>query len=111
MRLPFKENVKLDVWHRMPASKFLLGKKRVFRLVDRAVADWPVSQLIACRDGSEYSRASSEYAKGIAQKEFGSVMVLLFIGLVTALVQVLLEWWLLGKTYGSEFALWRAELR
>ena len=111
MRLPFNENVKLDVWHRMPASKFLLGKKRVFRLVDRAVADWPVSKLIACRDQGEYSRASKEYAKSIAQEEFGSVMVLLFIGLVTALVQVLLEWWLLKNTYRGEFALWRVEIR
>jgi hypothetical protein len=51
------------------------------------------------------------YAQRLARKEFGSVMVLLFIGLITALVQVLLEWWLLKNTYRGEFALWKAELR
>jgi hypothetical protein len=38
-------------------------------------------------------------------------MVLLFIGLVTALVQVLLEWWLLSPSYRIGFAWWQEELR
>lgn len=109
--LSYRDNVKMDVWQRMPASKFLLGQKRVFRLVEAAVAGWPVTDMYACRDMHDYSAACKAYAKSLCQKEFGSVLALLFIGLVTALVQVLLEWWLLGKTYNGDFVSWRADLQ
>jgi len=55
--------------------------------------------------------AGDVYAQRLAREEFGSVMVLLFIGLVTSLVQVLLEWWLLGETYQAEFSIWKEELQ
>jgi hypothetical protein len=38
-------------------------------------------------------------------------MVLLFISLVTALVQVLLEWWLLKPANRIEFAWWQEDMR
>lgn len=111
MTLSFRDNVKMDVWNRMPASKFLLGRKRVFSIVEHAVAGWPMSGFNACRDMDEYAEASKDYAASLAKNEFGSVLALLFIGLITALVQVLLEWWLLGKTYNDDFAMWRADLQ
>jgi hypothetical protein len=111
MKLPFKHNLTHDVWNRLPASKYLLGRRRVAQLVERAVADWPMAQLAGCEDREEQLLMGDAYAQRLARKEFGSVMVLLFIGLITALVQVLLEWWLLKNTYRGEFALWKAELR
>ena len=111
MKLPFKENLQHDVWNRLPASKYLLGRRRVAQLVERAVADWPMAQLAGCEDREEQLLMGDAYAQRLARKEFGSVMVLLFIWLITALVQVLLEWWLLKNTYRGEFALWKAELR
>jgi hypothetical protein len=95
MKLPFKQNLQHDVWNRLPASKYLLGRRRVAQLVERAVADWPMAQLAGCEDREEQLLMGDAYAQRLARKEFGSVMVLLFIGLITALVQVLLEWWLL----------------
>ena len=99
MKLPFKQNLQHDVWNRLPASKYLLGRSRVAQLVERAVADWPMAQLAGCEDRDEQLLMGDAYAQRLARKEFGSVMVLLFIGLITALVQVLLEWWLLKNTY------------
>lgn len=111
MRLSFQDNLKEDVWNRLPASKYLLGRRRVAELVERAVADWPMAQLAGCNGNEEQLLMGDAYAQRLARKEFGSVMVLLFIGLVTALVQVLLEWWLLKNTYRGEFALWKSELQ
>jgi hypothetical protein len=85
MKLPFKENLQHDVWNRLPASKYLLGRRRVAQLVERAVADWPMAQLAGCEDRDEQLLMGDAYAQRLARKEFGSVMVLLFIGLVTAL--------------------------
>jgi hypothetical protein len=107
----FRQNTKLDVWHRMPPTKFLLGRKRVEQLVDQAVAGWPTNTLAGCEDTQEISTVGASYAHQLAREQFGSVMVLLFIGLVTALVQVLLEWWLLKPANRIEFAWWQEEMR
>ncbi len=107
----FRQNTKLDVWHRMPPTKFLLGRKRVDQLVDQAVAGWPMASFSNCKDTKEAMMMADEYARSLAREQFGSIMVVLFIGLVTALVQVLLEWWLLSPSYHIAFAWWKEELR
>jgi hypothetical protein len=107
----FRQNTKLDVWHRMPPTKFLLGRKRVEELVDLAVAGWPTDSLSHCKDSDEAMVLGDAYAQRLARDQFGSVMVLLFIGLVTALVQVLLEWWLLSPSYRIQFSWWQEEMR
>jgi len=107
----FRQNTKLDVWHRMPPTKFLLGRKRVEQLVDQAVAGWPTDSFSHCKDSDETAVLADAYAQRLARDQFGSVMVLLFIGLVTALVQVLLEWWLLSPSYRIQFSWWQEEMR
>lgn len=107
----FRENTRTDVWHRMPPTKFLLGRKRVDQLVDQAVAGWPMASFSNCENRDEMNLMADAYAQRLARNQFGSVMVLLFIGLVTALVQVLLEWWLLKQTYRVEFTYWRESLQ
>ena len=106
----FRENTKLDVWHRMPPTKFLLGRKRVEQLVDQAVAGWPTASFSKCKNTNETMALADEYAQRLARDQFGSIMVILFIGLVSALVQVLLEWWLLSPSYRIAFAWWQEEL-
>jgi len=106
----FRDNTRTDIWHRLPATKFLLGRDRVNKLIDKAVASWPSPVFANAETGEERALFADAFAHRIARQEFGSVMVLLFIGLVTALVQVLLEWWLLKPAYRIEFSYWQQEL-
>ena len=108
--MTFRQNTQLDVWYRMPPTKFLLGRKRVEQLVNRAVSKWPMAAFANCENKEEIEFAADAYAQRIAREEFGSIAVLLFIGLVTALVQVLLEWWLLKPAYRIEFVYWKDSL-
>lgn len=108
--MTFRDNTRTDVWHRLPASKFLLGKDRINKIIDRAIANWPAPVFSNAENTEEQNLFADAFAHRIARQEFGSVMVILFIGLVTALVQVLLEWWLLKPAYRAEFSYWRQEL-
>ena len=60
---------------------------------------------------SRHHSLTHSMAHRIASDEFGSIMVMLFIGLASALVQVLLEWWLTSDMQRSAFAAWKRELR
>jgi len=109
-QMNFRDNLRTEVWNRLPASKHLLGRKRIDRLIDRAVGAWPVPIFSNCDSKEERLLLSDAYAHRLARAEFGSVMVLLFIGLCTALVQVLLEWWLLKPAYRIDFSYWKQDL-
>ena len=106
----FQDNIQMDVWQRLPPSKYIVGRKRIARLVERAVREWPMPSLSNCETADEQQMIGKAYAYKIAQEEFGSIMIMLFTGLTSALVQVLLEWWLAKNTYRIEFALWKSEL-
>lgn len=119
--LPWRDNILEDIWQRLGPAKFFVGRRRVKRLAERAVAKMPDTLPERCWQQMQHTKIEIAYrheldhfAKDIAgeigEDEFGSVMVLLFIGLVTAIVQVLLEWWLLADTHRIQFAQWKKEL-
>jgi hypothetical protein len=106
----FRDNLRTEVWNRLPASKFILGRRRINKLMDRAIAGWPTPVFSNCENKEDRTIHADAYAFRIAQEEFGSIMVMLFIGLATALVQVLLEWWLLKPAYRIDFSYWKQDL-
>lgn len=94
MTLPPDENIYEDVWQSLGPAKFLLGRGVVRRMTDRVLVRWN-PELLAASNGQAYDDQLEATARQAAEDTFGSVLVLLFIGLATAIVQVLLEWWLL----------------
>lgn len=108
--LPFRDNIVEDAWQRLPASKVLLGRARVRRLVEAAVRDWPMYQLGQCQSTDDREQLVTAYAKKLARDQYGSLMAILMIGLVTAVVRVLLEWWLLSSSNRVKLTRWSTEL-
>jgi hypothetical protein len=108
--LPYRENIVEDVWQRLPATKSLLGRARVRRLTEAAVRDWPMYQLGQCQSDEQQEQLVKDYARKLARQEYGSIMVILMIGLVTALVRVILEWWLLSSSDRVKITRWSTEL-
>ena len=120
--LPWRDSLQEDVWQRLGPQKYLLGRRRIRRMVERAISRWPNELPSECfkttkhgglevinREGMD--ALTHSMAHRIASDEFGSIMVMLFIGLASALVQVLLEWWLTSDMQRSAFAAWKRELR
>ena len=120
--LPWRESLQEDVWQRLGPAKFIVGRRRIDRLVKRAVKRWPNELPQGCYQTTEHGSIDLIDAKGvralthsmaetIGQDEFGSIMIMLFIGLASAVVQVLLEWWLTSEDQRKAFAAWKQELR
>lgn len=119
--MKFGENIQADVWARLPATKYLAGRKRVRRMVERAVLAWPVDDITECFgvepvgdwhkvDSGKLGKISAKLGNRIAYDEYGSILAMLFIGLASAIVQVLLEWWLIRSSHRIAFDLWSSEL-
>lgn len=107
--MTFGENLQHDVWNRLPAMKHLAGRRRVRRMVERAVREWPGTMMQICSGPQERQQLAEGLAAKVARDEYGSILVMVFIGLASAIVQVLLEWWLLGQ-YRRDFIKWKMEL-
>lgn len=108
--LPWRENIVEDCWQRLGPSKYALGRRRIRRLVERAIREWPQAELYDSAAGS-LDEVSEKFSCRIGSQEFGSVLVIVFAGLVSALVRVLLEWWLMSDAHRVEFRYWQRELR
>ena len=120
--LPWRDSLKEDVWQRLGPRKFIIGRRRVDRLVERAIKRWPNELPSGCWKTTEHgglelidrdgiAAVTDEMAQTIGQDEFGSIMVMLFISLASALVQVLLEWWLSSEDQRAAFRSWKQEMQ
>lgn len=120
--LPWRDSLKEDVWQRLGPRKYIMGRRRIDRLVERAIRRWPQELPSGCWkttqhggleliDRSGIDSMTQAMAQEIGQEEFGSIMVMLFISLASALVQVLLEWWLSSEEQRTAFQAWKQELR
>lgn len=120
--MKFGENIQTDVWNRLPAVKHLAGRNRVRRMVERAVLAWPIDEITQCFgvepvgdwhkvDSHKLREIAAGLGKRIAYDEYGSILAMLFIGLASALVQVLLEWWLIRSSHRVAFDIWASELQ
>lgn len=120
--LPWRHSLKEDVWQRLGPRKYIMGRRRIDRLVERAIRRWPQELPSGCWKTTQHGglelidrngidSMTQAMAQKIGQEEFGSIMVMLFISLASALVQVLLEWWLSSEEQRTAFQAWKQELR
>lgn len=105
--MKFTENVHEDVWQTLGPQKYMLGRRRVRKIVERAISKWPGVQLSSARDENETKSLTRQLANTVAADEFGSIMLIIFIGLVTTAVRLLLEWWLLSSDSRMAFLQWK----
>lgn len=105
-----REEVYASLWHKLPASKHLIGRRGVRRVADNIVKRWePLS--MSMQKAREQKIVRDNLSEIVAKDTYGSIMLMLFIGLVSAAVQALLEWWLLSEEGRRMFSHWKQELR
>lgn len=95
MLLAEQENVYEDVWQTLGPTKFLLGRAMIRRMTQKVLMRWN-PEILAISRGQAYQDQVDAIAKKAARDTYGSIMIMLFIGLASAIVQVLLERWLLN---------------
>lgn len=93
------------VWARLPASRFLAGRRRVAALIAVAIDRWP--------DGGTPDRATlaeaveADLRASYADRRIGSIWVILLASLIGELVRLLVIWWLSSDEHKRLFLRWR----
>lgn len=86
------------VWSQLGPRKYLAGRERVAELVEMSVSSWPAEVLGECRTDEELTTvvdaSTNSLRRRIRGREYGSILTLLLISLASAVVQVLVKWWL-----------------
>ena len=86
------------VWDELPARKFLAGRARVNRLVERTLRDWPIGVLRQCDDG-EAQVVATYLARSIERREraevgMGFFAMVILSAIVSEIVKIILRRWM-----------------
>lgn len=115
------DDLKNHVWRDMPPiRKRLVGRRVVDDCVQLAVENWSGDYLAACAGNHErhvYATAMLGQIKrayqpvsGREPQEFGFIWVVILQGVVSAIVQWLIRWWLERRANRALMTVWQHEL-
>ena len=98
------EGLQQHVWHRLGVRKFLVGRQEVDLLPRLTVEDWQSEyynaadsdlerQIVA--DGTLVAvKRMHQVVGGYGEREYGMIWTLLLSAVASAIIQVVLKWWL-----------------
>ena len=100
------------VWSRLPASKFLAGRRRVLELIPLAVDRWSDEMAQATdSSGPQFSFMAESLRYQIrstyAGQRYGSFWIIVLSSLIGELVRLLVLWWLSSSDHKQLFRKWR----
>jgi hypothetical protein len=86
-----------SVWHDLPATKRLAGRRRVSRIVDRALKRWPVAVLRQC-DEKQADIVGKHFSRAILREEkhevgMGFILAIVLGTLISEIIRILLHRW------------------
>lgn len=101
------DELKQYAWNRLGVRKHLAGRKAVFDLVEAAVQNWEPEYLRHCdteQSRESYAVALLGHVKRVYQvggdygnAEYGFIWVFILSSIASALIRILIEWWLNRK--------------
>lgn len=106
---------------RLPIRSRLLGEERIRDLVLVTIAAWPIDGLMATERGSVAEKAQLEstkaevlrmYAALHGDSKSGSILLAIVLpALLSAVIQVMLKWWLEKRSRRTKMVVWQYLLR
>jgi len=106
---------------RLPIRARLVGEEKLRDLVLITIAAWPIDELLAAEGGSdaeamqlEKTRAevSRMYAALHGEPKSGSILLAIVLpALLSAVIQVVLKWWLEKRSRRTKMAVWQHLLK
>jgi hypothetical protein len=86
------------VWDELPAKRYLLGRKRGERLIDRAIKRWPVPVLYQC-DAQQTAVVGEHLARSLERQEraeygMGFFASIILAAIVSEIVKILIRRWM-----------------
>ena len=104
----------------MPLRLRIVGRARVRDIVDTTIYEWPVRPLASSPDLAHAhdvfttleEQVKSSYADRHGQKEYGfAILSIILVAAISAIVQVLIKWWLEKKINKELMESWHHESR
>ena len=106
---------------RLPLRSRLVGRERINDLVMIAVTEWPSDWLMQCgRSSPEEEKAVADTAARVSrtyeavrgeEPQYGFFWAFVLSAVVSAIVQHILEWWLMRSAHRVKMAGWQEEMR
>jgi hypothetical protein len=92
-----KDELYESVWKDLPATKRIAGRRRVSRIVDRALKRWPVAVLQQC-DEKQAEIVGKHFSKAILREErqevgMGFILAIVLGTLISEIIRILLHRW------------------
>jgi len=104
----------------LPLRLRIVGRARVRDIVDTTIYEWPITPLAASPDlahaedvfATLEEQVKSSYTDRHGQKEYGfAVLSIILVAAISAIVQVLIKWWLEKKLNKELMESWHHEQR
>jgi hypothetical protein len=108
------EELKEYVRSRAAVRAALVGRSRLDGLVEDAVAEWPISPLMECAPGTAMERKVLDGLAGRVRRRrqrYGFIWSLLLASALSAVIRLILEWWLSRPANRVKLAGWQCESR
>ena len=101
------------VYARLPLRKHLLPRERIDELVDQAIANWPSEVLSQCRGDDDYAEVMEANVNSLRRRiranDYGFVWTIILSALASAVIELLLKWWLERRANRVLMLVWRQE--
>jgi hypothetical protein len=108
------------VWRRLGVRKHLAGRETVNELTRLAVENWQTEYLRAAKDENEIKiveqgmlasvKRMHEAVGNYGSKEYGFIWIFLFQALASAVIQIIVKWWLESNANKIRIEAWRKEM-
>lgn len=112
-------NLQQRVWRRLGPRKWLVGREQVDLLTQLAIENWQSEYYNAA--GSDHERAivaegtlvavkrMHQVVGGYGEREYGMIWTLLLSAVASAVIQVVLRWWLEKRSHRVMVLVWQQE--
>jgi len=110
---------KAHVWKRLGPRKWLAGRSQVDLLTQLAIENWQTDLYEAADSDLERAIVAQQTVAtvkrlhqavgGYSEREYGMIWIILLSGLLSALVQIMLKWWLEKRSHRVLLLVWQQE--
>jgi hypothetical protein len=112
-------DLKLYVWRKLGPSKWLVGRSEVELLTQLTVENWQSDYYQAADSDAERAivaegtlvavKRMHQAVGGYGEREYGMIWTLLLSAVASAVIQVVLKWWLERRSNRVMLMIWQQE--
>ena len=101
------------IWHSLPATKYIAGRRVVRRIAKRAAERFP-SEIMASISMQGRARLLEQMADNVEREErqqygMGIILTLVLSALISEIVKALWAWWTASKSNRDQLLRWQQE--